>query len=172
MRRTGTELPAATSSPAPTIRQRRHNGSCGGIACICPIRTLERYGPGYLRMRMSMSDTLAPMPSKESGIARIPFFPTRFAATRPSACYYDDFRRTPFADEMTLSVALEAMNSPPNRAGRRTPISWLSGFQPRMSLAIPTDQRVRRGSTRASGSTRSCRSCSRRSTKRRAWPTR
>jgi predicted AlkP superfamily pyrophosphatase or phosphodiesterase len=36
-------------------------------------------------------------------------FPHAIRGAPPSAGFYDDFRRTPFADEMTLAAALEAM---------------------------------------------------------------
>ena len=35
----------------------------------------------------------------------------RFVESHPNVRYYDDFRRTPFADEVTLSAALEAMKA-------------------------------------------------------------
>jgi predicted AlkP superfamily pyrophosphatase or phosphodiesterase len=38
-------------------------------------------------------------------------FPHAIRGTPPERLYYDDFRRTPFADDVTLSVALEAMNA-------------------------------------------------------------
>ena len=38
-------------------------------------------------------------------------FPHAIRGKPPERLYYDDFRRTPFADEVTLSVALEAMNA-------------------------------------------------------------
>jgi predicted AlkP superfamily pyrophosphatase or phosphodiesterase len=38
-------------------------------------------------------------------------FPHAIRGTPPDRRYYDDFRRTPFADEVTLSVALEAMKT-------------------------------------------------------------
>jgi hypothetical protein len=38
-------------------------------------------------------------------------FPHRIAGAPGSAAYYDSFRRTPFADELTLEVALAAMNA-------------------------------------------------------------
>ena len=38
-------------------------------------------------------------------------FPHAIRGNPPERLYYDDFRRTPFADEVTLSVALEAMNA-------------------------------------------------------------
>lgn len=38
-------------------------------------------------------------------------FPHRIRQAPPSPAYYDDFRRTPFADEIVLQVALEAMKS-------------------------------------------------------------
>jgi predicted AlkP superfamily pyrophosphatase or phosphodiesterase len=38
-------------------------------------------------------------------------FPHAIRGTPPERGYYDDFRRTPFADEVTLSVALEAMRA-------------------------------------------------------------
>ena len=38
-------------------------------------------------------------------------FPHAIRGNPPERLYYDDFRRTPFADEVTLSAALEAMNA-------------------------------------------------------------
>ncbi len=38
-------------------------------------------------------------------------FPHSIRAKPPLSRYYDDFRRTPFADEMTLAVALEALKA-------------------------------------------------------------
>ena len=38
-------------------------------------------------------------------------FPHAIRGNPPERLYYDDFRRTPFADEVTLSVALEAMKA-------------------------------------------------------------
>ena len=38
-------------------------------------------------------------------------FPHAIRGKPPERLYYDDFRRTPFADEVTLSVALEAMKA-------------------------------------------------------------
>lgn len=38
-------------------------------------------------------------------------FPHAIRGNPPDAAYYDDLRRTPFADELTLSVALEAMTA-------------------------------------------------------------
>ena len=38
-------------------------------------------------------------------------FPHAIRGTPPSRAFYDDFRRTPFADEVTLSAALEAMKA-------------------------------------------------------------
>jgi len=38
-------------------------------------------------------------------------FPHAIRGNPPDRLYYDDFRRTPFADEVTLSVALEAMKA-------------------------------------------------------------
>ncbi len=38
-------------------------------------------------------------------------FPHSIRGKPPELLYYDDFRRTPFADEVTLSVALEAMKA-------------------------------------------------------------
>ena len=38
-------------------------------------------------------------------------FPHAIRGNPPERGYYDDFRRTPFADEVTLSVALEAMKA-------------------------------------------------------------
>jgi predicted AlkP superfamily pyrophosphatase or phosphodiesterase len=38
-------------------------------------------------------------------------FPHRIRSTPPLMAYYEDFRRTPFADEMVLQVALEAMKA-------------------------------------------------------------
>jgi len=38
-------------------------------------------------------------------------FPHAIRGNPPDRLYYDDFRRTPFADEVTLSIALEAMKA-------------------------------------------------------------
>lgn len=38
-------------------------------------------------------------------------FPHTIRGQPPERLYYDDFRRTPFADDVTLSIALEAMNA-------------------------------------------------------------
>jgi predicted AlkP superfamily pyrophosphatase or phosphodiesterase len=38
-------------------------------------------------------------------------FPHAIRGKPPERLYYDDFRRTPFADDVTLSIALEAMNA-------------------------------------------------------------
>jgi predicted AlkP superfamily pyrophosphatase or phosphodiesterase len=38
-------------------------------------------------------------------------FPHAIRGNPPERLYYDDFRRTPFADEVTLSIALEAMKA-------------------------------------------------------------
>jgi arylsulfatase A-like enzyme len=38
-------------------------------------------------------------------------FPHAIRGQPPSPAFYDDFRRTPFADEMTLAVAIEAMDA-------------------------------------------------------------
>ena len=38
-------------------------------------------------------------------------FPHAIRSTPPNRAFYDDFRRTPFADEVTLSAALEAMKA-------------------------------------------------------------
>ena len=38
-------------------------------------------------------------------------FPHALRGNPPERLYYDDFRRTPFADEVTLSVVLEAMKA-------------------------------------------------------------
>jgi predicted AlkP superfamily pyrophosphatase or phosphodiesterase len=38
-------------------------------------------------------------------------FPHAIRGNPPERLYYDDFRRTPFADDVTLSAALEAMNA-------------------------------------------------------------
>ncbi|MEW5980066.1 MAG: alkaline phosphatase family protein [Acidobacteriota bacterium] len=38
-------------------------------------------------------------------------FPHRIRSSPPDSAFYDDFRRTPFADEMTLEVALKAMQA-------------------------------------------------------------
>src|SRR5688572_12107977 len=38
-------------------------------------------------------------------------FPHAIRGNPPERLYYDDFRRTPFADEVTLSIALEAMTA-------------------------------------------------------------
>ena len=46
-----------------------------------------------------------------SGIARISCSRIGFVEAPPLKGYYEDFRRTPFADEMVLQVALEAMKA-------------------------------------------------------------
>jgi predicted AlkP superfamily pyrophosphatase or phosphodiesterase len=49
-------------------------------------------------------------------------FPHSIRGNPPEARFYDDFRRTPFADEMTLGVALEAMKAHQLGVGSRTDI--------------------------------------------------
>ena len=56
-------------------------------------------------------NTPARTPSRASGTTRTRPSPTPSADSRPRRRFYDDFRRTPFADEMTLDAALQAMEA-------------------------------------------------------------
>jgi len=61
------------------------------------VKVYERYaGPDNIEGEWDRKDTV---------------FPHAIRGKPPDRVYYDDLRRTPFADEMTLAVALEAMKA-------------------------------------------------------------